>query len=390
MDFDLIMHLREDRSSAVRVLQIAPYVSADGAYGGPVTVAMELSRGLRTQGHEVELLAGWDGRAVGGGDVPVRLFLAHRPASSFSMLVSPRLLMWVIRNCRQFDVVHVHLARDLLSLPAALIVALSGTPLVVQTHGMVRKDPRILARLIDRVAVRLVLRRAGRSLWLTPEEREDLEELGASALQRLENGVSQRKSTARFGDKRPIVVYVSRLAARKRPLAFVDAAGIVARARPDVRFELWGPDEGELEAVERRIADLGLQDVCRYMGAVDNNAVRALLPEKNVFVLPSLNEPFPMAVLEALAAGLPVVMTSDTGISQRLAHAGAAKVTDGSPERLAEATLSLLGCHDAWTEAADAGFAMVRADFSILNRSKELETIYADIVGPGATVSQPT
>jgi glycosyltransferase involved in cell wall biosynthesis len=82
-----------------------------------------------------------------------------------------------------------------------------------------------------------------------------------------------------------------------------------------------------------------------------------------VLVLPSFAEPYPMVVLEALAVGLPTVITADTGLSDRLRAADAAVVTGGDPEEMAAAVLRLLGDRDVWTRMSHAGRALALDEF---------------------------
>jgi glycosyltransferase involved in cell wall biosynthesis len=366
----------------VRVLQIAPYWSSDGAYGGPVTVALEQSRALGQNGHQVTLAMGWDGTAEPPVGVDCRLFRARRLAGgSFGTLTGPRLVAWLSRNARHFDVVHVHMARDLLTLPSGLIATLLHRPVVVQTHGMIRAyGPRTI-RVLDALLTRRVLARAALTLWLTPQEREHLSTLGAPRLAHLANAVDLDLPRAEYRSPAR-VVYASRLAPRKRPTTFVEAAALVLRERQDTTFELWGPDEGELGRVERLIAALGIQDKCTYEGALPSEDIRhRLLPAVQVFVLPSLAEPFPMAVLEAFAVGLPVVMTSDTGISARASETGAARVVTAGAREMSDAIISLVSSPDDWSATSEAALHLARTDYSPSALAERLSAYYAGALG---------
>ncbi|MEI4280965.1 glycosyltransferase [Klenkia terrae] len=361
----------------MRVLHVAALVSEDGAYGGPVSVATDQVRALRSAGHQVTLIAGWDGRASGDGDPATLLFRARRPRpDTFAGMVAPGLLGWVLRHVRQFDVVHVHLTRDLVTLPAAWWAARLGVPLVVQTHGQVRAERGRAQALLDRVWTRRVVQRAA-FLALTRHEVADLERQGVPAdrITRVVNGVPSAGRLAAPATSDPLVLFVSRLANRKRPVAFVEAAALVHAVRPGVRFELWGPDGGEAGAVDAAIEAGGIGAVCTRRGPTSPAAARDLLAGGQVFVLPSVAEPFPMAVLEALSAGLPVVLTTETGLSAAVAETGAGAVTDGSPRELADAVLHLLA-HEAWAAAAGRAVELARTRYSMDAVVATLESVY--------------
>ncbi len=363
----------------VGVLQIAPYLSADGAYGGPVTVALEQARALTNRGHQVTLAMGWDGAAQPPAGLDCRLFRARQLAgNSFGTLASPTLIAWLLRHARHFDVVHVHMARDALTLPAALLARLLGRPVIVQTHGMITADKRRALRFLDALLTKRVLARAALALWLTPQEREQLRALGAPRLAHLANAVDLDLPRAEYRSPAR-VVYASRLAPRKRPTTFVEAAALVLRERQDTTFELWGPDEGELGRVERLIAALGIQDKCTYEGALPSEDIRhRLLPAVQVFVLPSLAEPFPMAVLEAFAVGLPVVMTFDTGISARASETGAARVVTAGAREMSDAIISLVSSPDDWSATSEAALRLAHTDYSPMSLAEKVSAYYVD------------
>lgn len=365
----------------MKVLHVAALVSADGAYGGPVSVATDQVAALRRAGHDVVLAAGWDGRAA--ADHPsTRLFRARRPRrAGFAGMVAPGLPAWVARHARGFDVVHVHLTRDLVTLPAAWLADRLGVPVVVQTHGQVRAERGRVQAALDRVWTGRLLRGRAEFLALTGHEAADLERQGVAAgrLHRVVNGVPLAARTATAPGGAPLVLFVSRLADRKRPVAFVEAAALVHAVRPDVRFELWGPDGGEAGAVQAATTRAGLADVCTWRGPTSPDGARELLAGGQLFVLPSVAEPFPMAVLEALATGLPVVLTTETGVSAAVAEVGAGVVTDGSRRELADAVLALLE-PGAWAAAAGAARQLAGSRYGMATVVDALEAVYATAV----------
>jgi len=301
---------------------------------------------------------------------------------SFASLVSPSLLWFVVRRARTFDVVHVHLARDLLTLPVAAMALLLRIPLVLQTHGMIVTDPRRSVRLLDALLTRRVLKRAAVLLALTPQESDALQQLDVprNRITLLGNAAPLIEGTASFKEDAPLVLYVSRLAERKRPVAFVEMAAEVAAERSDVRFAVWGPDGGQLSDVRDAIARHDLQGTCVYRGAAPSDRIPEILLSGQALVLPSFAEPYPMVVLESAAAGLPCVITTDTGLSQRLGEAGAAVVTDGSPREMAGAVLDLLGSRSAWSRTSDAARALVRAEFGAGTLAEALVSHYVSAV----------
>ncbi|MFI5977212.1 glycosyltransferase [Streptomyces sp. NPDC051452] len=333
----------------MRVLHAVTLHSTTHAFGGPVRVALNLCQGLRARGHDARLTALADGferplpEDVEG--VPARLHQARRVLPlGFSGLTSPSLLAGAHRLVRRADVVHVHLARDLVTLPLALAALRAGRPLVVQTHGMVDPSERLSARLLDAVAVRRVLRGAAAVLHLTTRELRDLQAVvggtGLDRAVRLVNGVPAQPGGP-TPDGPPRILYAARLQARKRPVDLVDAAPAILARHPGATFVVAGPDEGELAAVRRRIDELGLAAQVGCPGPLTGARMTEELRRAHVYVLPSVDEPFPMSVLEAMAVGTPVVITDSNGLARDVDRAGAGRVV-GEPRGIAPAVLDLL------------------------------------------------
>ncbi|MEU6576005.1 glycosyltransferase [Streptomyces sp. NPDC046805] len=367
----------------MRLVHVVTLVSDDGAYGGPTSVATGQLEECAARGHDVTLVSLWQGNSPAPariGSVPLRT----RPARSllpgrFTGLMHPLLVRDMWRAMGAADVVHIHAGRDLVSLAALTVATLRRKRFLAQTHGMVAPRRAAAVRLFDRVYVPL-LRRARGCLVLTEQERQALAEVigpGGPSLLTLPNGVraADDGGVVRRGRGRE-VLFLARLHPRKRPEAFVEMAALVHRKLPDARFTLHGADEGSLPAVRRLIASHGLQDVVSYGGALEHaEAVRAY-GRADVYVLPAVDEPFGMTVIEALSAGTPVVVTDGCGIADELARRGAAVVTDGSPRELAEAVCGVLADEERGDALAKAGRRVVAETYSIHAVTDRLEEIY--------------
>lgn len=367
----------------LRILSVVTLVSPGGEYGGPVRVAVNQGAALREQGHDVVLAGaerGWiNGAPTSLEGVPTQLFPARTlvPGVGFAGVAAPGLWAWTSRHVKEFDVVHVHLARDLVTLPTARMAQLRSVPTVLQTHGMIDPSSSPLAPVIDRSMTRPALRAAARVLCLTEHERAlvlSVENKGVRT-SLLVNGVPAAPQAP--PPDRPTVLYLARLAPRKRPLDFVEAARKVAREFPATRFLMVGPDEGEGSAVRDAIRVATGEGVdITWQGPVEPDAVRELLSRASIYVLPAVDEPYPMSVLEAMSIGVPVVITDSCGLASAIDRCGGGHVVRPGADAVAEAVSRLLQDPSAAQASGRRGRALVSLDMSMEAVAHTLEEVY--------------
>jgi glycosyltransferase involved in cell wall biosynthesis len=371
----------------VKILQLVTLVSPDGAFGGPIRVALNQAAELRRRGHDVHLAAGWRGQGSPPSQLegtPARLFPALRliRPMGFSGMVSPVLALWLLRNIGDYDVVHVHAGRDLISTTSLALAYVRRRPYVTQTHGMVQPDTRLRARIMDAAAVRRLLRAARTRFVLTQHEEDGLQHVLGSPVtcERLPNGVPEQADPPDVVHGEREVLFCARLHERKRPVAFVEMAAELVRRGHAATFAIVGPDDGELSAVQESISSQGLAEHVRYEGALGYHAVLARMRQADVYVLPSVHEPFPMSLLEALTLGLPSVCTDTCYISQPLRDHGAAIVTDGSVAAMADAVQAILEGPDLRSQLTRNARKIIAQLFSMEAVGNRLEQTYRAVV----------
>jgi glycosyltransferase involved in cell wall biosynthesis len=166
---------------------------------------------------------------------------------------------------------------------------------------------------------------------------------------------------ARNGTRRPRLVAVGRLKAPKDFLTLVRAVAELPARACELVVVGDGPDREELEA---EIRDLGLDGDVRLLG--ERSDVAELLAGADAFVLSSVSEGMPISVLEAMAAGLPVVATQVGGVPELVADGETGfLVPPGEPQALADALRRLLADQDLRQRLGDAGLERVRRSFDL-------------------------
>lgn len=271
--------------------------------------------------------------------------------------------------------VHVHFATNCAAV-ARLAHVLGGPPYSMTVHGPNEFDQPIASSLGDKVAdaaftvaishfCSAQIRR-----WAAPEHWPRI------AIVHCTIGDEYLQAWSPIPPDSKTLLCVGRLAPAKGHLGLLAAFARVAAEDPQAKLVLAG--DGELRpAIEREIARLGIGDRVELAGWVDSARVRALLREARAFVLPSFAEGLPVVLMEAFAAGRPVVTTPVAGIPE-LVEPGVNGwlVPAGDEERLVVALRELLATPIAWLEEMGrAGRDRVLAEHTPKGQVDLLETL---------------
>lgn len=184
-----------------------------------------------------------------------------------------------------------------------------------------------------------------------------------------------------FADDDFVFGCISRIDPQKGQHLAVDALGKLAGEHPQAKLLLAGPvtDPGYGEELKKAIARLGLKDRVRLLGSVEPESPQhaGLMAALDAFVLPSRHEPFGIVVLEAWAAGKPVIV-SEVGGLQRLVDGGRDGLffESGCVDGLATQMLALIGDKGLAQGLADVGCAKMLRKYTWNKVADDLEAIY--------------
>jgi glycogen(starch) synthase len=246
-----------------------------------------------------------------------------------------------IARRERFDVIHAH---DWMTFLAGLEARrVSGKPLVVHVHAteydrageggnsFVRDIERTGLSGADRViAVSRYTAGLLTSRYGVPRRR----------IRVVHNAIDPNpKSWERQIGAEPLVLFAGRVTRQKGPDYFVEAAARVAREVPDVRFAVAGSGD-RLPAIRERVRALGLRRNILFTGFLPAPELDRLYARADVYVLPSVSEPFGLTALEALQHGTPVIVSRDAGVSEVVRNV--LRVDFGDVDDLASKILSVL------------------------------------------------
>ena len=338
-------------------------------------------------GVEPTVLALWRGdgpRPESMWDIPVVLRRYWRiPIHHLGGGISLTALWWLLIHARRFDVVHVHAGRDLWVMLAMLVLRVRRVPYIWQTHGMLNRRDSGPIRVYDFLLVRGSMKSASTMLYLTPFEKRALEQFRvARRLELVINGVDSPDASAPSNaDSGVRAVFVARLHPRKRAIDLTNAVFSLRAEGRDVELVLYGPDEGALAEIQAAIAAAGADPGVRYGGALSYEEVRPTLRRYNVAVLPSVNEPFPNSLLEAMASGLGVVCTASCGLAPYIERANAGMVVEPGEDGIRGALVSLLdGGESKIREYGERALELTRSTFSMNAIATRLRELYEDAI----------
>jgi glycosyltransferase involved in cell wall biosynthesis len=183
----------------------------------------------------------------------------------------------------------------------------------------------------------------------------------------------------------PVLLFLGLLAAKKGVFDLLDALAIVRKHFPAVRLRCGG--HGDVAAVEARALELGVYDCVEFLGWVDGERKERELTDAAIYVLPSYAEGLPMGVLEAMAAGTPVVATAVGGVPDAIENGVEGfLVPPGDARALADRIMRLLGRPELRASVAAAAEKKVREQFSAEVVLAQVEALYASL---GAAPREP-
>jgi L-malate glycosyltransferase len=359
------------------------HVSSARGFGGGERHLADLAGGLVARGHEVHVAVAPEAPLARRlPAVPPERRVPVRIRAAVDLVAAVRLARAVRR--RAIDIVHAHLARD---YPVAVLAARAGrrAQVVLTRHvlfplGRVHRltFPRV-ARVIavsGAVAVRL------RAQRLVPDDRIvcipngiDVDAAAAWATRRAA-GSADGPTVGTLGDLGPV----------KGHDDFLRAAARVAARMPGARFRIAGGERSprgvERRRLERLAGELGLAGRLELVAPVEDPA--GFLAGLDVFVSAARSEAFGLAILEALAVGVPVVATRTDGAREVLDEGAAGRLVEiGDVEALAAAIGELLGDPAARAGLVERGTRRARERFSLAAMVEATERVYREaLAGP--------
>jgi glycosyltransferase involved in cell wall biosynthesis len=379
----------------MHILHIVPYYAPAWTYGGVVSAVTGLATAQALRGNQVTVLTTDTLSPVArnpfrreeiDGVTVIRcrnLSNTIRGRYNLSQPIGFRQAFQQIAGT--VDVIHAHELRTVENL-------LISRPFVLSPHGTLSHDTGRSAfkRGWDVLFGRMLLRKVQRVAALTSTEAEEAQSLWAMlklpfpGAGIIPNGIPANftvegdlRSRYRLGSG-PVVLFLGRLHERKGLQYLIPAFAQAARDLADARLLIVGPDEGMLAAAQNLAQQVSMVDRILFTGMLIGADQRAAYASADIFVLPAVGEGLSMAVLEAMAANLPVILTPGCNLPD-VEIRGAGLLVSRDIEALAQAIQVLLLDENKRRIMGQQGYTWAHESFTWPAIAAQTELLYKEL-----------
>lgn len=388
----------------MRVLQIVPYFYPAWAYGGPAKLVYDTSFFFASQGHQVTVYTSdsYDAhrrmpkkKRIETQNVVIRYFrnIHNTLAYKFNIFFTPGLYVLAIREIPTFDVVHIHDFYTPQNFWVALLAKMYNVPYVMSVHGCL-EDKRLVQRSIFKKIYLLMfgnwmLQNAAMAIATSTNEYQAYQQFGVNKKrifllghgvdkQEFITSLSKQASRKKLGLKqnKMVITFLGRIHRIKGLDLFTKAIALMKDS--SVQFVIAGSDDGFLPELKRLIKQYKLENSVKLLGTCFGEAKARLFKATDIFVYPSYSEGFSLGILEALAAGLPLVIT--TGCHFELVKKeGAGLIVEPNEKAIAAALESLVNSGTKRATMARKAVKLIDKHYSMKKIGNDLLSLYKKV-----------
>lgn len=387
----------------MRILHILPSLSPK--QGGPTQAALNFTYHLRQHGIDAEIATTNDDgsnfldvalhQRIEYQQVPVWFF--PRMARIKAFMPSFGLTQWLWQHIADYDLIHTHYLFSYAPTVATAIARRRNIPYIVRTIGQLHpwalNQSRLKKQIYTSIIERHNLNRAAAIHCTSAGEAEDVRNFGIQQTSTITlplgvnqpANISQAKQKLRqiynISAQTPIVLFLSRLHYKKRPDLLIQALNKLATQDFDFHLILAGSGESDYEnQLKNLVASNGLAKRTTFTGFVTGTDKELILQGSDIFVLPSFSENFGIAIVEAMAAGLPVIITPGVQIAPEIDQAKAGLVVEGELDALTNAIAQLLTSPNLRYQLSENGKKLVNSRYCWSAIAQNLASVYQAII----------
>jgi glycosyltransferase involved in cell wall biosynthesis len=311
----------------------------------------------------------------------------RRVTRLFSCLKS---LFLLLANDESIKIVHINTSTDTKALLRDVLILIISIifkrKIILQIHSSINSSRK--SKLFNLTAMH-IFKRSDRILVYSKEDKQKISNLvPKEKVEIFRNAVITKefltdnesiKNKLSIPDKSKIVLYIGRLVKEKGLYDLIESIPIVLKEFEPAYFVFAG--EGlDKDHMENICNERGIKENVRFTGHIDNRNIARVLFNADIFVLPTYSEGMPMVILEALAAGLPIITTPVGAIPDIIKDGiNGFLVEPRSPRQLAEKILFLLNRDDIRNSIRETNIQLAKKEFDVKVVLDKLEQLYLSI-----------
>jgi glycosyltransferase involved in cell wall biosynthesis len=310
---------------------------------GTELASYNIAKNLALRGHDVHVITSWDEglpkRSLQDG---FHIHRAYRKKTRFFSQLFFLINIFFYLKSIQPDIIHVQ-KMSLVCLPAFFSKKILKKPYIIYMRGSDVYHISILWKKISK----LILKNSVKVIVLTEDMKRELKKIYCGEILVIPNGIeldnykNLRKQNSLVNNKK-IIIFVGTLRPVKGLIYLIKAMDIIHAEIENTILMIIGDGE-ERKSLEEAVIKSHLEKVVIFNGKIPNKDIPKYLVQGDVFVLPSLSEGFPNVILEAMAAGLPIVSTNIHGLSEIIRNEeNGYLVEPKNPQQLADKLLQIL------------------------------------------------
>jgi len=381
----------------LNILFVIPYFVPAYRFGGPVRGSYEVAKRLIKKGHNVTVYTTdvlEPGKRVGKkvdfiDDINVRYFsnLSNELAARAKIFTPRGYTKELSENIQKFDIIHIQEYYSILTYLTYKI--LSVKKYLVSIRGVLSPVPMQSKSRLKKIFdffCKNALHRADAVTVQTDMEKADCEKHGLNNLRIIRNGIDTNMfkkipSGASFRKKHHIkpsekvLLFIGRINEIKGLKYLVEAMSKIDDKK--LRLFVVGPDDNYLNTLNQHIKERKVKNIKIIEGLYDEDKLKALAAA-DVFILPSIYDCSPNSMLEACAAGLPIITTEQNGLRDIVERGAGIVVPARDPEALKEAILKMN--KSTINKMGRQGRKIVHSEFSWDTITDDLESLYKEIL----------
>ena len=376
----------------MKVLQVTNLFSP--VHGGSAEVPYHLSKELAKRGYEVTLYTSDFklSQEYITPEVKIHAFKTWLSLAGFQ--ITPGIISRAKEEIRHHNIIHMHNYRTFQNIVVHHYAKKCGVPYVLQAHGSLTTffQKGWLKRIFDVIWGYRILKDASKFVAVTEIEAEQYKSMGVNEnkIEIVPNGIDlsefdnlpergEFKRKYGLGSDQRMILYLGRIHKIKGLDLLVKAFATLLKDFNDIKLVIAGPDDGYLPSLKELIKKRGIEDTVLLTGPLYGQEKLKAYVDAEVYVLPSIYETFPIAVLESWACGTPVVVTDRCGIADVI-DGQAGLVIPYDKEQLQHALLHMLDDDKIMLQFGETGKLLVRKKFNCENMAEQVERVYKEIL----------